>query len=62
MKMILLAGLCAVVLGFAAASILDSQQKPAHERFVTEGARVGEPGSNLVGPEWSGLNKEQPRP
>ena len=62
MKMILLAGLCAVVLGFAAAAILNGQQQPAHERFVTEGARVGSPGSNLVGPEWSGLNKEQPRP
>ncbi len=53
MRVILVALLAAAGLGLAAGAILDSQQRPAYERFATAGARVGQPGSNLVGPQWT---------
>ena len=54
MRSIILAIVSTVVLAGAAANILDkTYQKPAYEAFATEGARVGEPGSNLVGKEWA---------
>ena len=54
MKVILASVLIAVVLGVAAALILDSTQRPAYEAYSTSGTRVGDPGHNLVGPNWSG--------
>jgi hypothetical protein len=61
MKMIVLSALGAIVLGLAAAALLNTRQVPAYEAFVTEGARVGDPGTNLVGPNWTGLNRDAPR-
>jgi hypothetical protein len=34
--------------------VLGTQQRTAYESFATEGVRVGDPGQNLVGPDWSG--------
>lgn len=48
----------AVVIGIAAAFILDGMQTPAYQAYSTSGARVVEPGHNLVGENWSG----NPRP
>ncbi len=59
MRVILVALLAAAGLGLAAGAILDSQQRPAYERFATAGARVGQPGSNLVGPQWTGMGTDQ---
>ncbi|MFE1599853.1 hypothetical protein [Methylobacterium sp. ID0610] len=33
---------------------LTSNQKFAYQAFATSGARVSEPGTNLVGPRWDG--------
>ena len=58
MKMIILSAIAALGLAYAASLILDREQKPAYEAFVGSGARVGDPGHNLVGPNWNGLNRE----
>ena len=54
MKMIALASLAAVALGIGAAFILSASQQKAYEAYVTSGARVSEPGHNLVGQRWNG--------
>jgi len=53
-KVILASVLVAVVLSLAASFILDASQRPAYEVYSTSGARVGNPGHNLVGPDYSG--------
>jgi hypothetical protein len=58
MKVILSSIAASVLLGVVAALVLGSTQRPAYEAFSTSMTRVGNPGSNLVGPNWSGLNKE----
>jgi hypothetical protein len=58
MKVILASVVIAVVLGVAAALVLNTTQRPAYEVYSTSGARVGDPGHNLVGENWSG----NPRP
>jgi hypothetical protein len=55
-KVIILAAIAALVIAFAAAFVLDREQEPAYQAFTGSGARVGDPGTNLVGPQWSGLN------
>ncbi len=54
MKVIILSAVVALVLAYAASFILNRGQEPAYEAFVGSGARVGNPGTNLVGPEWTG--------
>jgi hypothetical protein len=34
--------------------VLGTRQRTAYESFATESVRVGNPGHNLVGPDWSG--------
>ena len=58
MKVILSSIVVTLLLGAAAGAILNEAQRPAYEVFSTSMTRVGNPGSNLVGPNWSGLNKE----
>jgi hypothetical protein len=48
MKAFLAAAVFAVVCSFVAAQVLDGFQQSSHSAFSTEGARVGNPGSNLV--------------
>ena len=57
MKVILSSIVATLLLGAAAGVILNEAQRPAYEVFSTSMTRVGNPGSNLVGPNWSGLNK-----
>ncbi len=59
MRVILAALVVGAALGPAAGAILDSQQRPAYERVATAGARVGQPGSNLVGPQWTEMGTDQ---
>ena len=59
MKVILAALVVAAALGLAAGAVLNNQQQPAYESFATEGARVGQPSSNLVGPQWSGMGTDE---
>jgi hypothetical protein len=54
MKAFIAAVLAAVLLGVAAMLALTSNQKFAYQAFATSGARVSEPGTNLVGPRWNG--------
>jgi hypothetical protein len=54
MKVFLLAVVVAVALGAGAALVLSRSQETAYEAFATSGARVGDPGHNLVGPNWTG--------
>ena len=54
MKVMLLAVVAAVVLGAGAAFVLSQSQETAYEAYATTGARVGDPGHNLVGPHWTG--------
>ncbi|MGU3360087.1 hypothetical protein ACLBWX_07130 [Methylobacterium sp. M6A4_1b] len=54
MKAFILAVIAAVGLGVAAMYVLTSNQKFAYQAFATSGARVSEPGTNLVGEKWTG--------
>ncbi len=49
MKAFLSAMVVAAVFAVGAAYVLDTQQKSAAQAFATTGARVGDPGHNLVG-------------
>lgn len=52
MKTVLAGIVTAIVLGIIAGVTLPSAREPAYQAFSTSSTRVGEPGSNLVGPEW----------
>jgi hypothetical protein len=54
MKVIVASALATLILGIGAALILNAVQEPAYEAYSTSGARVGQPGDNLVGETWSG--------
>ncbi len=54
MKAFLVAVIAAIALGVAAMYALTSNQTFAYQAFATSGARVSEPGTNLVGPRWNG--------
>ena len=57
MKVIILSAVAVLGLGYAAAFVLARSQAPAYEAFVGSGARVGDPGHNLVGPRWNGTGE-----
>ncbi|HJW78436.1 MAG: hypothetical protein ACJ8D8_07145 [Microvirga sp.] len=50
----------AIALGVVSAFALRGSQEPAYEAFSTSSTRVGDPGYNLVGKNWSGEPKLQP--
>ncbi len=54
MKAFAVAVIAAIALGVLAMFALNSSQKLAYQAFATSGARVSEPGTNLVGPRWNG--------
>jgi hypothetical protein len=54
MKPFMLGITVAIVIALGAAALLSSTQKFAYEAFATSGARVSDPGYNLVGPHWTG--------
>lgn len=54
MKAFILAVIAAIGLGVAAMYALTSNQTFAYQAFATSGARVSEPGTNLVGQKWNG--------
>lgn len=53
MKVILASIVVAAVLAVGASFVLTATQRPAHEVYSTSGARVGDPGHNLVGPDYA---------
>ncbi|TPL71604.1 hypothetical protein [Mesorhizobium sp. B2-3-15] len=54
MRMILTGIIVTVVVAFGAGYVLQAQQVPSWQVFSTDSARVGDPGHNLVGQNWSG--------
>ena len=60
MKVILASVLIAIAIGIAAAFVLNNTQRTAYEVYSTQSVRVGDPGHNLVGENWSG-QPERPR-
>ncbi|MHB2168183.1 hypothetical protein [Alsobacter sp. R-9] len=62
MKMIVIAGLIAVVGAVGAMMVLNERfQRPVYEAYSTTGARVGDPGDNLVGRDWPSVYKADHR-
>lgn len=50
MKAFLAAVVIAVAVAYGASVVLDgTYQQPSHAAFTSEGARVSDPGSNLIG-------------
>lgn len=62
MKAFAIAVAVAVGLGLVAALVLTSSQRLAYQAYATSGARVSEPGTNLVGPAWNGDVREDGTP
>jgi len=54
MKPFLFAVTAAILLGLGAATLLINMQEFAYQAYATSGARVSDPGFNLVGPHWTG--------
>jgi hypothetical protein len=56
-KIVLASIVAAIVLAVGAVFILDVSQRPAYDVYASpSGTRVGDPGHNLVGQNWSGNN------
>ncbi len=60
MKSFVAAIVATIVFGLAAALVLGFAQRPAYQVYATQGARVGDPGENLVGGHWSGNPGKDP--
>lgn len=58
MKVVVLSVIVALALGVGAALVLRSEQTLAYEAYSTSSTRVGDPGENLVGKRWNGLNHD----
>lgn len=54
MGVILLGIVVAVVIAIGAGFVLRGQQEPVWQVYSTSSTRVGDPGQNLVGPDYSG--------
>ena len=50
MKVFVAALAFAAIAAFAMSPVLDTIQEPSSVAFTTGGARVGDPGNNLIGP------------
>jgi hypothetical protein len=61
-RVIVLSCLAALALSYGAALVLRAEQEPAYQAFSTSGARVGDPGENLVGPGWWGTDQGRGAP
>jgi hypothetical protein len=53
LRIVVLGAIGAVVIAVVSL-VLGTRQRTAYESFATESVRVGNPGHNLVGPDWSG--------
>jgi hypothetical protein len=56
MKTFIVALVFAALSAAAVSVLLNKFQEPGYVAFSTSGARVGDPGHNLVGANWSGEN------
>jgi hypothetical protein len=55
MRIILISTLAAATLALGAGLLLFAAQKPAYQVATTPTVRIGDPGHNLVGHDWSGV-------
>jgi hypothetical protein len=46
----------ALAVGVLAAFVLNESQRTSYSVFKTQSVRLGDPGFNLVGPNWTGEN------
>jgi hypothetical protein len=53
MKVFLAAMVFAAIIAVGGAFVLSAVQMPSYVAFSTGGARVGDPGNNLVGTDWN---------
>lgn len=60
MKALLTGIVVAIVLAVGAGYFLTSESRLAWQAYSTNSVRVGDPGSNLVGPRWTGENQVAP--
>lgn len=56
MKTFIVALVFAALSAAAVSVLLNKFQEPGYVAFSTSGTRVGDPGHNLVGSNWSGEN------
>jgi hypothetical protein len=61
-KVILSSIVASVLLAVVASFLLGEAQEPAYQAFATSSTRVGNPGDNLVGSTWNGLNRGDSHP
>jgi hypothetical protein len=54
MKVFLAALVFAAIVAVGVSVVLSAVQMPSYVAFSTGGARVGDPGNNLVGTDWTG--------
>lgn len=60
MGVILTGIVAAIVIAIGAGFALRSQQEPSWEAYSTASTRVGDPGANLVGRDFSGDPGDEP--
>jgi hypothetical protein len=53
MKVFLAALVFAAIAAVGVSIVLNAIQRPSYVAFSTSGARVGDPGDNLVGADWN---------
>lgn len=56
MRVILTSIVVAVLIAVAAGLVMGSGQKAIYQAQEMPAVRIGDPGHNLVGPDWSGLH------
>jgi hypothetical protein len=57
MRIIVASIVASVLLAVGAGVALSLAQKPVYQARAMPSVRLDDPGENLVGPDWSGLNK-----
>ncbi len=55
MRVILSAIVAAILISAAVGYVLLAGDKPIYQALAQPGVRLGDPGTNLVGPDWTGL-------
>jgi hypothetical protein len=62
MRVIVSAIIVAALISAAVGYVLFTGEKPIYEALAQPGVRIGDPGTNLVGPNWTGLYPISPAP
>jgi hypothetical protein len=57
MMVIGIAAIAAVLVAIVTGFVFRAEQRPVYEAQPMPSVRVGDPGHNLVGPDWSGLGR-----